>query len=74
MFGLKTLPSGFAAFVGGTLGSSNAKGRKKWSDDITIYQVNPKRGRQVDALRQVLDKRSIAGLSVHFSKSWWCCP
>ena len=28
----------------------------------------------LDLLRQVLEKLSMADLSVNFSTSWWCCP
>ena len=72
VIGLKTLPAGFAAFVGGVLGSLKGKGVQNWLDDIIIYTQQVEA--HLDLLRQVLDKLSIAGLSVNFSKSWWCCP
>ena len=71
-FGLKTLPAGFAAFVGGALGSLKGKGVQNWLDDIIIYTKRVEG--HLDLLRQVLEKLSKAGLSVNFSKSWWCCP
>jgi len=41
-------------------------------DDIIIYTKRVEG--HLDLLRQVLEKLSKAGLSVNFSKSWWCCP
>ena len=71
-FRLKTLPAGFAAFVGGALGLLKGKGVQNWLDDIIIYTQQVEG--HLDLLRQVLEKLSRAGLSVNFFKSWWCCP
>ena len=71
-FGLKTLPAGFAAFVGGALGSLKGNGVQNWLDDIIIYTKQVEG--HLDLVKQVLEKLSTAGLSVNFSKSWWCCP
>ncbi|CAN0586219.1 unnamed protein product, partial [Laminaria digitata] len=70
--GLKTLPAGFAAFVGGSLGQLKGKGVQNWLDDIIIYTKQVEG--HLDLVRQVLERLSVAGLSVNFSKSWWCCP
>ena len=66
---MKKLPTGFVDFVGEALGSSKGKGVQHWVDNI-IYtqQVNG----HLDVVRQMSEKLSVVGLSVSFSKSWWC--
>lgn len=74
-FGLKTLPSAFFAYIGGSLGSLRRKGVKNWLDDISItsrlsYGLDGHL-RLVDDTLTALHK---AKLSVNFAKCKWCAP
>ncbi|CAN0578805.1 unnamed protein product, partial [Laminaria digitata] len=71
-FGLKTLPAGFATFVGGSLGQLKGKGVQNWLDDIISYTKQVEG--HLDLVRHMLERLSVTGLSVNFSKAWWCYP
>ena len=71
-FGLKTLPSGFAAYVGEALGPLKGKGVENWLDDIIIHTRHV--DGHVDLVEKVLERLHQFGLSVNLPKSIWCAP
>ena len=68
-FGLKTIPSGFAAYVGEALGPLRGKGVQNWLDDIIIH-IKSVDG-YVELLGKVLARFHQFGLSVNLPKSIW---
>ena len=71
-FGLKTHPSGFAAYVGEELGPLKSNGVQNWLDDI-IFHTRHVDG-HVDLVEKVLARLHQFGLSVNLAKSIWCAP
>ena len=71
-FGLKTIPSGFAAYVGEALGPLKGKGVENWLDDILIHTKSV--DGHVELLEKVLERLLRFGLSVNLPKSIWCAP
>ena len=71
-FRLKTIPSGFAAYVGEALGPLKGNEVENWLDHIIIHTKSV--DGHVERLEKVLERRQRFGLSVNLPTSIWCAP
>ena len=69
-FGLKTVPSAFANYVGGSIMRVEKKGVRNWLDDMIIPTRTFKQ--QVELLRKTFDCLRQSKLSVNLPKSEFC--
>ena len=70
--GLKTIPSGFAAYVGEALGPLKGTWVDNWLDDIIIHTKSV--DGHVELLEQVLERLQRFDIPVNLPKSIWCAP
>ena len=71
-FGLTTLPSGFAAYVGEELDPLKGNCVQYWLDDIIVHTRHV--DGHVDLAGDVLARLHQFGLSANLAKSIWCAP